>query len=341
MKRIFWTIDIECHDINKKNTYIDGKLSNGDNCGLEHILQLAYANNIPVNCFLDIPEALRYGDQYIIDIIDLIHKYNQKVYLHLHPDYISNDSDRSFLWQYDYNEKLGILRKGFNLYSKFLGKEVSFFRIGRYGADEDMYKALRDMGVKITDLSYSFNNPHMCHVNQELIAIKNKVGLFYDQTVMPNTRFCGFSLGKKKWCFGLDFSETTINEFDRFFKRTTLDSLVITMHSWNFIKKYFFLDNYLSRSRDQEKRFVKIVQLAKQKGFVFSDLETTPPLNDDSPDEFIDLCDSFWGKIMMFPNNFIRFFRIAALDKKYFTIYAVFFVLCFMMLAFVLKLALC
>ena len=61
MRRIYLTIDIECHDIKKRNLYIDGSTHDGS-CGLEHILKLAKGLSIPVNCFLDIPEAKVYAD---------------------------------------------------------------------------------------------------------------------------------------------------------------------------------------------------------------------------------------------------------------------------------------
>lgn len=333
MRRIYWTIDIECHDINKRNLYIDGKLSNGTNCGMEHILQLANQYNIPINCFLDIPEAMVYGDQYIIEIVDLIHRYGQKVYLHLHPDYITGDHDRSFLWQYNYEEKKEILKKGFELYKKYLGKATPAFRIGRYGADAEMYKALNELGIKVVDLSYCYNKPRMCHIDYEEIGVKNATGEYQNQIIRPNIRYCGFSLGKKRMSLGLDFNDTTTNEFRRIINQTKLDTLVITMHSWNFIKKYFFLDHYISRSWSQERRFVKMVKYAKSHGFEFADLENNPPIPNTGEDEYLDLCNSFSGKVMMIPNNFFRFYRIAALDKKYFTIYSLFF--CFCLLAIV------
>jgi hypothetical protein len=329
MRKIYWTIDIECHDINKRNLYIDGNLKNGKNCGMEHILQLANKYNIPINCFLDIPEALVYGDDYIKGIINLIHKYNQKVYLHLHPDYITGDHERSFLWQYNYEEKKGILEKGFALYRKFLNKDTYAFRIGRYGADSDMYKTMRELGIRVVDLSYCYNKPRMCHIDYDEIGVKNKTGEYQNQIIRPNIRYCGFSLGKKKMSLGLDFNDTTTNEFRRIIDQTKLDTLVITMHSWNFIKKYFFLDNYISRSWSQERRFVKMVKYAKKHGFEFADLETTPPDPSSTNDEYLNLCDSLVGKIMMIPNNFFRFYRIAALDRKYFLIYSLFFAICF------------
>lgn len=340
-KKIYWTIDIECHDIKKRNLYIDGKLKNGENCGLEHILQLANKFNIPVNCFLDIPEALVYGDQYITDIIDLIHKYGQKVYLHLHPDYITGDRNRSFLWEYNYEEKKEILRKGFELYKKFLGNSPTCFRIGRYGADEEMYLALNELGISVTDLSYGYNNPHMCHVDHNIIGTMNKAVLFHNQIILPNTRFCGFNLFRKQKALGLDFSETTLNEYKRVLSKSSLDSLVVTMHSWNFIKKYFFLKSYITWDKTQERRFVKMVNFASQNGFVFSDLDSCPPIvTKDSKDEYIDLCKTLKGKIMMIPNNFIRFFRIAALDKKYFVLYVSFFSACIALLVFIVLLLL-
>ncbi len=330
-KRIYLTIDVECHDIRKRNQYIDGKTNNG-NCGLQHILNIAKKMNIPVNCFFDIVEAYEYGEDYINEIISLIHSYNQHVYFHLHPDYITNNHDRSFLWQYNKEEKKVILKKGFSLYRRVLGHDVRFFRVGRYGADKEMYELLNELSFNITDLSYCTHCPKMCHIDSDTIETNNRAVRFENQCIMPNTRYLGLSLGERKYYFNLDASETTYNEFKHIIDKTQLNQMVFTMHSWNFIKKYFFLSNYLALNKSAEKKFKKMVEYAKSKGFEFSDLERNPPVEGIGIDEVLDLCHGLSGKISMVINNFVRFQNIGRLNLKYFLLYVAFYTLAILML---------
>lgn len=335
-RRIYLTIDIECHDIKKRNLYIDGKYKK-DACGLEYILKLAKENDIPVNCFLDIPEMNEYGKRYIEELIDLIHQYGQNIYLHLHPDYITKDKSRSFLWQYSYDEKKEILKSGFSLFHELLGHDVNCFRIGRYGADFEMYKAIDELGYSVTDLSYCSNCPKMCHVNKKEIGVDNKNTTYYNQLIVPNTRYLGLKLRKRKVYINFDASDTTLNEFKRIIDNTKLDQLVFTMHSWNFIKKYFFLQKFCTLNRIQEKKFLKMISYARENNFRFCDLTETPPeVNEEQVDENIDLCDSISNRIMMIINNFIRFGGIARLNKKYFIVYAAFFCLCLLIIAIII-----
>lgn len=325
-KRIYLTIDIECHDIEKRNQYIDGVYKNG-NCGLKHILDLAQELEIPVNCFLDIPEANSYGEQHIKEIIDLIHRYGQHIYLHLHPDYISGDHSRTYLWQYDRDEKKQILSMGFKQYQKLLGHPVQFFRIGRYGADKEMYEVLNALGYCVYDLSFCSMSPKMCHISSEELKVCNVPTKYENQFILPNTRYLGLKLGKRPVFINFDASDTTFNEFKRILNKSSLKQFVFTMHSWNFIKKYYFLKKYIALDKYEERKFRKMVNYARKKGMEFCDLSTIPPIIDTiKQDSVINLCEEISDYPQMIVNNFIRFFRIGRLNKKYFQFYTAFFV---------------
>ena len=340
MRRIYLTIDIECHDIKKRNLYIDGSTQDGG-CGLEHILKLAKGLNIPVNCFLDIPEAKVYGEKYIQDIISLIESYNQHVYLHLHPDYITGNHDKSFLWQYDRDSKKEIVEEGCNLYQKYTGHEVDYFRVGRYGADPEMYEALTETVGSVCDLSYCTNCNKMCHLQYDDVKTNNKVTSYKGHTIFPNTRYIGLKVGRRKVFINLDASDSTYNEFTRLIRTTKLNQLVFTMHSWNFIKKYFFLAHYLSLDKYEEKKFKKMVDFARKNGFEFCDLRNTPPcVQKQEDDEIIDLCKSYRDFPSMIMNNFTRYRRIGRLNKKYFLFYAACYLICLVILCILLWLLL-
>ena len=325
-KKIYITVDTECHDIKRKNEYIDG-LTRGGYAGLRKILDLAKENDIPINFFFDLVEWREYGEEYAKSIIKLIRSYGQSVYLHLHPDYVSGNHDMSFLWQYSHEEKKKILQAGVEDYQKFMGAEPSFIRIGRYGVDADYYSALEESGIQITDLSYCCMNGKMCHLSGEDICSLNVTRKFFNQVVFPNTRYIGFELGKRRKCFNVDASESTFNEFKRFIDRTNLNHVILTMHSWNFIKKWFFWPGYVALDKISERRFRKMVSYARKCGYEFCGLASNPPGVTNETDELIDLCAGVSGKAMMLLNNFIRFGRIARLNKKYFIIYGLFFAL--------------
>lgn len=327
-KRIYLTIDIECHDIKKKNLYIDGNTKNGC-CGLAHILALAEELEIPVNCFLDIPEVQAYGEAYIKEIIALIEKHHQHVYLHLHPNYITGQHEKSFLWQYQDEEKKRIVAEGCELYRRYVKHQVDYFRIGRYGADEGLYDALASATGDVCDLSYCTNCNKMCHLPYEEVRTHNKAVPYKGHIVLPNTRYIGLKTGKRDVCINLDTSDSTYNEFTRVLKATRLNQLVFTMHSWNFIRKYFFLNRFAALDRYEEKKFRKMILFAKEQGFQFCDLRTTPPrVSKEENDELIDLCAGVRDLPFMIMNNFTRYRRIGRLNMKYFSIYMAFYMLC-------------
>lgn len=329
MKKIFITVDLECHDIIHRNQYIDGKYKNGI-CGLELILQLGKEINIPINFFFDIVEAKEYGIEYAKGIIDLIHSYNQHVYLHLHPDYVTGNHSKSFLWQYSYSEKKEILKYGFNLFEELLGHKPKAFRIGRYGADEEMYQAMNELGISVVDLSYSSGSAKMCHINKEVLSVDNSICEYRGQTIFPNTRYIAFRIGKKCKLINIDANDSTFNEYKRFLDRNTLNNITLTMHSWNFIKKYFFSKKYVSLDKSALIKFKKMVSYAKENGYEFSDFENGIQKTN-YKDELLDLCGN---KILMIINNFIRFQKIGRLNKKYFVLYTCFYCV-FLLITFV------
>lgn len=339
-KRIYLTIDVECHDINRRNQYIDGIYRKGD-CGLKHILDLSKEMNIPVNCFVDIPEVNKYGEGYMKGIIELIHSYNQHIYLHLHPNYITNNDERSFLWEYSKKEKEDILSTGFDLYQKYIGHRAEYFRVGRYGADKEMYRIIDNMGYSLCDLSFCSNCHKMCHISSDDLGTINAPTIFEGQLILPNTRYVGLKIKGREVFVNLDASDTTFNEFKKVIKKASMPQFVFTMHSWNFIKKYFFLKNYVTIDKYEEKKFRRMVDYARSQGYEFYDLHTTPPINiGKDQDGVIDLYKNFTDYPSMIINNFIRFFRIGRLNPKYFFIYGVFFITLFFLVVSIIVLLL-
>ena len=168
-KKIYLTVDTECHDFDKINQYITGKTKKGI-YGIEKILQLGQELNVPINVFLDFPECHVYGDEYIQSLVELIKKYKQPIYLHVHPDYIA-DPNRKHLWEYTKEEQKEILKQAIDDYKRFCGNtDRLFFRAGAWGVNEDTYEALSELipeiGVsEIVDLSYVYLSKWRCHLS--------------------------------------------------------------------------------------------------------------------------------------------------------------------------------
>jgi hypothetical protein len=320
MKKIYLTVDTECHDFSKLNQYIYGRKGR-EVYGIEKILQICTDLDVPVNVFLDVCECYRYGDKYTQDIVDLVHKYNQHIYFHFHPNFLSGDDKRSFLWQYTESEQKVLLSKGLETFFKYKGKSDKLvFRAGRYGVNDNTFKILKTLCPEVLDLSYFSYSQKMCKLPTERVNVFNIPTIYNGITILPNTTYVGFRYFGKFHAFILNVPQTTYNEFRRFIRKTKLTDVVYTMHSWDFIRKWFFLHNYIQGDKAVINKFKKCVAKAKQNGFKFASLdefEYTP----NREDELQDLCSGLYGKIVGVYNNFIRFYGIGRLTKKYFVVY--------------------
>lgn len=317
MRRIYLTVDTECHNITQINQYIYG--NKGDDAfGIPQILEVAKELDIPVNFFLDVCECMRYGNQYIEDIVNLIHRYDQPIWFHFHPNYVSGDDNKSFLWQYSEDEQRNLLKEGIKIYQKYCGKQDRLvFRAGRYGVNPTTYKILKEFGVEVLDLSYFSHSAKMCHLPTEELKTLNVPVRYEGVTLLPNTTYIGFDYFKKFHAFILNVAMTPYNEFRRFIKQTKLNDVVYTMHSWDFIRKWFFAKEYIQGDKYVIRRFRKCVNVARSQGFVFSSLSDFE-FKENAPDELINLCKGASGSIMGLFNNFNRFFGIGRLTPKYF-----------------------
>lgn len=336
MKTIYLTVDTECHDIHNKNLYIDG-YDGKEYWGIKKILELARQADIPVNFFLDVGESKEYGDDFIQEIVTTIHSYDQPVFFHLHPDYISGDHNRSFLWQYSFEEKKAIFKEALLIYEKFCGKNDRIvFRAGRYGVDAEFYEILQNEGRKILDLSYFSGSGKMCHISKEQIGVENKPTEFRNVMVLPNTRFVALDIFGVRRMIGLDSADATFNEFKRFLKYTKLNSLVWTMHSWNFIRKWFYAPGKFKGDETMVRKFKKSIHTARELGYTFGNLAEFE-ISDDN-DEMVNLCKGADGKILSIVNNYLRFQKIGRLNKKYFVLYSIFYTVLLLLVSVILKL---
>lgn len=328
MKRLYVTVDTECHDISRINQYIYGKDDNGEYHGLPMILKLGRELNIPINFILDVSECHRYGDKYIQEIVDLIHSYNQPIYFHFHPNFLSGEDDRSYLWQYSKEEQQHLIKEGVADYYRFCGKQDRLiFRAGRYGINNDTLEILSQLDVPVVDLSYSSGNGKgMCHVSRDEIGFDNIPSIYKNVTVLPNTSYVGFDYLGRKNGFILNVAQTPTAEFKTFVKKTGLHNVIYTMHSWDFILKWFFCKDKVWGNDNVVQRFKDCIQYAQSCGYVLSKLEDFS-IQEDDKDELLNLCENPLGKIRGLFYNYSRFWGIAHLTRRYFIIYIIFYTL--------------
>lgn len=327
-KRLYITVDTECHDINNQDRYLWGETKDGERWGLEKILEEGKSLNIPINFFVDIAEADRYGIGFVKKVVDMITSYGQPVYLHLHPNFITGDDERSYLWQYNEDEQKKILSRAHEIWKElFPNKKCVAFRAGRYGTDSNIYSLMKDeFGEGLIDLSYGSPGGKMCHLTKEVIGIDNICKEYNGIILLPNTTYIGLELLGKKHNFGLDASQTCYGEFKNVLKQNSVNNIVLTMHSWNFIKTWLFKKGKVYKDKGALRRFRSMVAFAKIQGYQISSLDDFV-YNPDEKDHLVDLCQPLGGKLRALLYNFIRFQRMGRLSSKYFKIYGAFYTL--------------
>ena len=323
MKTIYLTVDTECHNYEKVNQYIFGKTKCGT-YGLEKILQLGQELEVPVNVFLDIPECHAYGDEYIRSVIELVQRYRMPLFLHVHPDYIG-DPQRKHLWEYTRDEQKAILKQAVSDYRRLCGEHTNLvFRAGAWGVNSDTYEVLSELGEEegfsgITDLSYVYNRGRRCHLTQQEYGAVNASRSYKGVTVLPNTTYIGFDYFGKKFALELSVASPNVGEFRQVIDGNKLHSITYTMHSWDFLKKWFFRPDALAGDRRQVRRFRKCVAYARKQGYEFGDLNDFRPTEEE--DQCLNLCTGIIGKIRCLWYNYHQFALNGRSYKKYAFLY--------------------
>lgn len=320
-KHIYLTVDTECHDINKLNESIYGKTKRGE-YGIEKILQLGVELGIPINVFIDIPECHRYGDEHIKKIVNLVKKYHQPICLHVHPDYILNKEKKHF-WEYTKEEQKQILAIALDDYVRFCGKyDKLIFRAGAWGVNSDTYDVLRELvpkDVKIIDLSYIYKSRWRCHLSYEEFGTANTAREFKGIELIPNTTYNGFDFLGRRYAFTLSVPNPNFGEFKKVIDKNKISNITYTMHSWDFIKQWFFRRGIIAGNDVLIRKFKKCVRYAQSNGYEFESLYDYRHIEE--PDQFIDLCNTKTGKLWCLWYNYRRFAENGRSFKKYGILY--------------------
>jgi len=323
IKKIYLTVDTECHNISNINKTIYGKTKSGESFGIEKILQLGKELDVPVNVFLDIPECHRYGDEHIQAIINLVNKYEQPIFLHVHPDYIG-DKNKKHLWEYTEDEQRNILRIALDDYYRFCGPhEKIVFRAGAWGVNDTTYKVLREQlpesQYEIIDLSYVYKSNWRCRLSYDEYGAANAARKYRGINILPNTTYIGFDYFGKTQTTSFSVPNPNFSVFKRIIDNNTLHDITFTMHSWDFIKRWFFLPKHIAGDKYLIWKFKKCVKYARQHGYKFENLNNYT-VNEDT-DQCQNLCKGIGGKLRCLWYNFFSFALIGRSYRKYALLY--------------------
>lgn len=312
--RVFITVDVECHELAKRNLYLEGKIGN-EYWGLEKILQVGKEKNVPINFFLDVVECHEYGDEFIREIVDEIQAYGQRIYFHIHPNFMVSGGHHLF-WQYSLEQQKELLRKGITDYERLVGCKCKAMRTGGYCTDQNLYDALNEVtDGTILDVSHCKGYRYSRYDS----PVDNSLHFNGKVPVLPNTRYLSFKFfGKKKYA-NLDIASSRFNEMERVLEYKELPYLVCSMHSWSLFKQMFYIPWTMRPAKYTYRKMCRFIDLARKKGWEFSDLEE--PLSETGPSVEIDLCETPWNSLVGWINTFIRMQGAARTSKKYFFIY--------------------
>lgn len=325
MNKIFITVDVECHELSKRNLYLEGKIGN-EYWGLEKILQLGKEKNVPINFFLDVVECHKYGDDFIKELVEKIHAYGQKIYFHIHPNFIVPAGYHLF-WQYPIEKQKELLMQGFADFERLVGYSCKAMRTGGYCTDQNLYDALNAVtDGSVLDVSHCKDYRHS-HYNS---PIDNGLHFNGKVPVLLNTRYISFKLLNKKKYANLDSVGSQFNEMKRVLEYKELPYMVCTMHSWNMFKQMLYIPWTIRPAKGVYRKMCKFIDCAREKGWEFSDFEE--PLTEIRENVEIDLCKSPWNIFVSWINTFIRMQGAARTSKKYFGIYAAIYAFCVLIL---------
>lgn len=322
MKNIFITCDVECHDLSKKNLFLTGEI-NGEEYGLRKILELAKANDVPVNFFLDVVECRKYGDEYVQKIVEEITSYGQPVFFHIHPSYVMKDGRPNF-YQYTPEEQKRVLSEGISDFKRLVGVNGALvIRAGNYGIDQNYYDSLSSVGEykEIIDLSYCYSY-RWSHFYPSFI---NSIHQYKNIVIFPNTRFSAFKFFNFVKYMNLDAESAFYPEMKLILKKSKLPYMVFTMHSWSFTRSFFRHLKTIKVNKRVLRNFSRFISLAKSQGYSFSRLDQVSFGKLDGIDDDLNLCQGLWGA---FRENLLSFFRMretAMNNKKWLIIYLSFY----------------
>jgi hypothetical protein len=273
MNYIIPTIDVEAiRTLSKLGNFDDlilGKIGN-DFFGTTKIAEIIHEYGGHGTFYVDFAEK-DHGLDKLKFLSENILKYNSDVQLHIHPQFIA-DNSRYLLNTYNKNEQKEIISNCVEVYEKCLGEKPISFRAGGYSANDNTMEVLSESDILI-DSSY-FHNHKWCEISQKPINVISKHEGIYELPITIFNNHISYNLlnvpiKKRTLTKKLDIDACSMEElkkgFDAF-NENGIRIIVLFLHSYSFIK---WSTDYKVISPDYNdiKKFKFILEYATKQGY--------------------------------------------------------------------------
>lgn len=186
---------------NAFDNYIYGRSSQGD-FGLPFQLKTLNDHGLKGVFFVEPLFSMRFGKSYLEDVVGLVLDAQQSVELHLHPEWTDESNKvifphvnekREHLKFFTYQEQTELITLGIELLKDAGCNNITAFRAGSFGANDDTLLAAQACGLKF-DSSYNYCIPE-CEISA--FSDIQQPQKFEGITEIPMTTFVD-GLGKRR-----------------------------------------------------------------------------------------------------------------------------------------------
>ena len=247
------------------SNYIYGKTSQG-NFGIPFQLKLLNEFGLKAVFFVEPLFSMRFGMSYLEEIVGMILEANQSVELHLHPEWTDESNEvifphiknkREHLKFFSFEEQKQLIALGLDLLTRAGCSNITAFRAGSFGANDDTLRAAQACGLKF-DSSYNYCIPE-CEM--QAFSDIHQPQQFEQLTEVPMTTFVD-GLGKRRHAQLTACSFSELKTSIRQAYKHQWNSFVLLSHSFELmklsqakpdkvvIKRFEKLCEYLSLNQD-------------------------------------------------------------------------------------------
>ncbi len=274
---VYLTVDTETwcggwNNIDEKfphafNDYIYGKTSQGE-FGLPFQLKLLNEHNLKAVFFVEPLFSMRFGASYLHDVVGMILDANQSVELHVHPEWTDESKKvifphithkREHLKFFSFEEQKQLIALGIELLMEAGCEQVTAFRAGSFGANDDTLRAAQACGLTY-DSSYDY-----CIEDCDIEAFSDihQPQMFEQITEVPMTTFVD-GLGKRR------HAQLTACSFSEL-KSSLIQAYKNQWQSYVFLSHSFELMNLAQAKPDKViiKRFEKFCAYLNENRDIF------------------------------------------------------------------------
>ncbi|MEX1027267.1 MAG: hypothetical protein WD049_04570 [Candidatus Paceibacterota bacterium] len=161
------TIDVEAaHGSAPFEQLIEGRIGTTDDWGVYRQARLFQSFGVSAVFFVDVYEALLWGEQRFAELCQKLDEMGQDVQLHTHPSWRTDPRDnkslqaykrsrcqfppeRDFMAKLTQREQIEFLERGIHYFQRWLGRKPIAHRSGGYSINNDTIEALAHTGIRL------------------------------------------------------------------------------------------------------------------------------------------------------------------------------------------------